>query len=109
MTPVERLQAAIEKLEAVQGETWDAERWEPHGMWAVNAANPGGGRVVMADRLLESDAHLIVTLHRTIDAQLAILREALFQLEGAPARAGFIGNEFNLFMRLADAILGSDQ
>lgn len=121
MSPVERLQAAIEKLEQQRAATepvrsdseWvvDYEVGETMRFITVLDSHNGGhdGSIVAADVTSEARAQLIVTLHRTIDAQLAILREALFQLEGAPARAGFIGNEFNLFMRLADAILGSDQ
>ncbi len=105
MTPVERLQAAIEKLETLRSQTG---YYESHG-WLVENVTVGFEYDPREEQAPLTNDDLIVTLHRTIDAQLAILREALFQLEGAPARAGFIGNEFNLFMRLADAILGSDQ
>ena len=52
---------------------------------------------------------LITTLHRTIDAQLHILQETIFQLSGAPESRGFIGNEFNLIMQLVTAINGTPQ
>lgn len=134
--PVERLQAAIEKLERLKGAStpgpWDAEIDPDEGtlelnggsartVWQNGIGTRAGSwrstdRIIDRDDLWENtdieragaDADLIVTLHRTIDAQLAILREALFQLEGSPDLAGFIGNELTLFMRLADAILGGD-
>lgn len=112
MTPMERLQAAIEKLERLRVGCTPGEWWVTPGggeSWVFAGPGTADDVMVIGDARLPQDTELIATLHRTIDAQIAILREALFQLEGAPARAGFIGNEFNLFMRLADAILGSDQ
>lgn len=114
MTPAERLQAAIEMLESMREEAPPGP-WEHWPFQSSRRLYSGLDldHPISAEEVLRADSEystqLIEVLHRTIDAQLAILREALFQLEGAPARAGFIGNEFNLFMRLADAILGSDQ
>lgn len=114
-TPVERLQVAIEKLERLK-DTATPGDWragsDSYGnaevrSWFDNDQN-GNTRIAHAYAHDRADSYLIVILHRTIDAQLAILREALFQLEGSPSQAGFIGNEFNLFMQLADAILGGD-
>ncbi len=105
MTPVVRLQAAIDKLEQLRAET----RYIEVNGWIVEE-NPGDtSRYPLEPRddlFPITNDELIVTLHRTIDAQLAILREAVFQLSGAPQARGFIGNEFSLFMALADAILG---
>lgn len=95
MTPVQRLQAAIEKLEQHVGEQWDfwSEEDDPFG---IIASNPGGGREVVGPWVSRQvDADLIVTLHRTIDAQLAILRFAVDGLYDLPE-----------FVALADAILG---
>lgn len=96
MTPIERLEAAIEKLEQHSGETWHEDGYDGFGTLAVNASNSGGGRNV-AGLMGPGDAHLIVTLHRTIDAQLAILRFAVDGLYDLPE-----------FLMLADAILGCD-
>ena len=77
MTAVERLEAAIAKLERVRREH---PYIEIHG-WLVETY-PGD---------------LMVTLHRTIDAQLAILRFAVDGLYDLPE-----------FLMLADAILGDN-
>ena len=91
MSAVEKIQAAIEKLEG------------------FNAARP----VFATFKNVDQDAAewfaraevKLAMFHRTIDAQLAILREADFQMSGGTEAAGFIGKEFNLFVRLAEAIL----
>lgn len=87
MSKAERIEAAIEKLETL-----------------TQQASLGVMFLPIQDDPVEYD--LGTTLYRTIDAQLAILREALFQIE--IGNAGFIATELNLFMRLADAILGGD-
>lgn len=101
MTPVERLQAAIEKLEAAQGETWYFTTPSDEGLLSrqgwIDAVNPGGGRQVLG-LIGPADAGRILMLHRTIDAQLAILRFAVDGLYDLPE-----------FLMLADAILGSDR
>lgn len=120
MTPVERLEAAIAKLEQSKAESTQGDWWFESmpetgesriGSDADGFAFMGATTVTfypVPGQLNPSDAELIVTLHRTIVAQLAILREAHFQVSGAPEARGFIGNEFSLVMRLADAILGGD-
>lgn len=103
MTPVEKLQAAIEKLEHHVDESW-------HGFYGVSrgqieASNPGGARRV-SGTLRREDAELIVTLHRTIDAQLAILRDVL---EAANIERHWDTLVYTLnAVALADAILGGD-
>ena len=105
MTPVEKLQAAIEKLEHHVDESW-------HGFYGVSrgqieASNPGGARRV-SGTLRREDAELIVTLHRTIDAQLAILRFAVKRLEAITTLTGLHLQAHEHEMALADAILGGD-
>lgn len=100
MTPVERLQAAIDKLELFAGETWttsDCTGLTEDDLVDIEASNPGGGRLITPWPMRRFDSELIVTLHRTIVAQLAILRFAV---------AG--GYDLPEFLMLADAILGSD-
>lgn len=102
MTPVERLQAAIEKLEAAQGETWYFTTPGDEGLLSrqgwIDAVNPGGGRQVLG-LIGPGDAARILMLHRTIDAQLAILRTSV-TLDGLVP--------MDQALALADAILGSD-
>ena len=104
VTPVQEIRAAIEKLIGLRGdEPWrlvGGNEWiTPIG---IGVAPDDGGISI-------DDAELIVTLHRTIDAQLHILQETIFQLSGAPESRGFIGNEFNLIMQLVTAINGTPQ
>lgn len=116
MNPVERLQAAIEKLETLK-----AESTEPTGgrdSWlqgSIRRPFEDDGEVysgpvevrVSSDiitHIQAEDARLIVTLHRTIDAQLAILRSAFGDSSGSHDEP----NAFRLALALADAILGGD-
>lgn len=106
MTPVERLQAAIEKLEQMRD-------FDDTGAWVVDVSNSivdADGNVVAAD-LTERDATVIITLHRTIDAQLALFREALEFSENSQA-IGMGHDELEEYYgnvrALADAILGGD-
>lgn len=99
--PVERLRAAIEKLEQYRGEHWGfwSEEDDPFG---IIAGNPGGGREVVGPWIpRQADAELIVTLHSTIDAQLAIMRHTLAHYSGD---LGISTNRH--IVALADAILG---
>lgn len=110
MNAVERLQAAIDKLEKLRADSTPGE-WIYRGRGCIAAGEYGDvvapGRVdcmaycngssstIEGDNL-DADADLIVTLHRTIDAQLAILAY------GATL-TGRIPDEITT---LADAILG---
>lgn len=107
MSAVERLQAAIEKLERLRK---DAFGQGEHGWWVEEQqANPAFEAEVRAEGVPDGfhdgiamvqdmpDAQLIVTLHRTIDAQLDILRRAV---------DGWAGVEAQDALALADAILG---
>ena len=107
MTAVERLEAAIAKLERAKDFTtsgpWEHVRdseaafgYKP--VWESLVLS-GGGEAILdwGSDVREADAELIVTLHRTIDAQLAVLRAGLSY--GAPLHTE---------LALADAILGDN-
>lgn len=108
MTPVERLQAAIHKLETLIRQTG---YYEAHG-WLVENITTGPEYDPREEQQPLLRDELLVTLHRTIDAQLAILRNTVrlhskFVALGkesvwleAIERAGDLA--------LADAILGGD-
>lgn len=102
VTPVERLKAAIEKLEAAKR----GEKWGPSfgiAGTALQAQNADDQWRFITPEIHREDADLIVTLHRTIGAQLAILRLGLAFTapdalrDTAPLAA----------LALADAILGT--
>lgn len=113
MSPVDRLEAAVELLErmSVDGSdgAWYAD-WLTGGPalgWRAGVFN-GVERIALCQ---ERDAHLIATLHRTIDAQLAILRRALPKASAkyaADAEGFHLSHLFEEELALADAILGSD-
>ena len=113
-TAVETIQAAIEKLEALKAEStpgpwhdWEDDLTNEVDVWhdqeqRSHIANCG----VAGMPRVEADAQLIVTLHRTIDAQLAILDEAKLQMMsrerlGLPLNTGPVRA-----LDLARAILG---
>lgn len=86
MNAVEKLEAAISKLEAQKRDTtlgpWTMYGGEPFGYGIEGGYNPGdpdkaGETVVARSEIADEDVDLIVTLHRTIDAMLALLRLAL--------------------------------
>lgn len=87
MTALEEIEAAIEKLTELQSSSTDG-RWElfhaydGYEIVTVNDRVTFGGLSSVSDGAIPdvSDAYLVVTLHRTIDAQLAILRDAAFTL-----------------------------
>ena len=102
MTVVERLEAAIGKLEQLKADStaggWYAPEFTHGSVWAGTGSSDD--LLVVDDARLYGDADLIVTLHRTIDAQIAVLK---------------VGAEFALItsnrwtdisVALADAILG---
>lgn len=117
MTPVERLQAAIKKLELERAESfgqgahpWWVEKQEANPAFEAEVRARGvpdgfhDGIAMVQDC---TDATLIVTLHRTIDAQLEILREAyryyrIFGVEAIPITKHGLNA-----VALADAILGT--
>lgn len=113
MNPAEKIQAAIDKLEALkaasQGEYWyrsiggiSAYGGE-FGVEAEGIAwTRDGERSIGLPQMTSTDAELVVTLHRTIDAQLAILEQGVRYMT-AGIRFGAIETTA---LALAEAILG---
>lgn len=113
MTPVERLQAAIDKLEKFKAESTP-------GPWSVNvhhnamhtaefrAPNPFNGFMLVAAHTNDADPELVVALHRTIDPQLAILR-AEFERTSTPLVPGMYAIVEEHVLALADAILSGGE
>ena len=114
MTPVERLHAAIDKLERLKLDGTP-------GPWRVWTDKFSGDFEVRApDGLVaplwvfgpavrpHANAPLIVTLHRTIDAQLTILRHDVDMHDLVPEEAWLRSMERSGDLDLADAILGGD-
>ena len=98
MTVVERLEAAIAKLERLR----ESEPYHESHSWLVSLITVGTEDDRREEEAPQTSSELIVTLHRTIDAQIAVLR---------------VGSEFALItsnrwtdisVALADAILGDD-
>ena len=113
MNPVERLQAAVEKLEQLKADSTP-------GPWSVNvhhnamhsaefrAPGPWNGFLLVAAHVNDGDPELIVALHRTIDAQLSLLRHAEKFLGNVGHHTSSIAAPFiDDALALADAILGS--
>lgn len=104
MSPIEKLEAAIAKLEKLKAAARaDVEVWVAYddlGIWAIRTTNDSA----IGIDFFREDAELIVTLHRTIDAQLAILRLELHMARtyGWPQ---FPFDERLAVLALADAIL----
>lgn len=88
MNAVETLEAAITKLETLktnsQGKYWYRSIGGISAYGAEFGASPesivftqDGERSAYSPQMTSLDADLIVTLHRTVDAQLVILREVI--------------------------------
>lgn len=121
MNAIERIQAAIEKLEALKAQATGGEWWKS-GLEVFAGPGLSADYLVVENARLRADAELIVTLHRTIDAQLAVLRSGLewlyeFELEAPTYADGRSMSATRLFkvtsqgratFALADAILGGD-
>ena len=104
MTAVERLGAAIAKLEQLKADSTPGPWVGRTNILGIRRLmdSEGGVLAEMFDATDHGDesfenTDLIVTLHRTIDAQLAILRFAVDGLYDLPE-----------FLMLADAILGDN-
>ncbi|GLU88906.1 hypothetical protein [Agromyces sp. NBRC 114283] len=106
MNPAEKIQAAIDKLEGLRDQGWPGKWQYVNGAIETDegfelfqhhdAEYWGTGRVALDVDHAVPQAELIVTLHRTIDAQLAILHRGIS--DAAPER--------EVAELLADAILG---
>lgn len=117
MTPVQEIEAAIARLEQLRSESTGPNRWmvDPDSPEKVlHPDKPGNGwdGTYVADTGLDelglptrpADSRLIVTLHRTIDAQLAILHEA--EKTYRVWRETHVGREAARSLALARAING---
>ena len=104
MTPAERLQAAIEKLETLRAQTG---YYQSHG-WLVENVTVGFEYDPREEQAPLTNDELIVTLHRTIDAQLAWLRDQRDRVARDLNQVS-IDFHYRYALALADAILGSDQ
>lgn len=111
MTPVEKLEAAIAKLEKQRADSNDDSRqarWNVAGTFRNSSeilssySGEDDGEVI-ASGVYTPDAHLMVTLHRTIDAQLALLKLSVTYIDGWLKGGLELGREV---VALADAILG---
>lgn len=114
MNAVERLEAAIVKLVELRDSALPAPWWlycEDHAGPSVLSGPRMGGRIVVQEWMVDlADAELIVTLHRTIDAQLAILRNALRIIQdGSNPSYTVMYALVPLELTLADSILGVQQ
>lgn len=126
MTPIQRLQAAIEKLEAMRAACtpgdWDFESMPETGESRIYSEADGFAFMAattvtffpVPGGMKPNDAELIVTLHRTIDAQLEVLHSAWNTIagteempEGRDPRVWY-GRYAAAGLALADAIPGSD-
>lgn len=134
MSAAETLQAAIDELEALKAESspgpWEIEepgeyfnpKWDDVRVMRAREGNePDYDRYIIRDGsyaadaggFSQPDAELIVTVHRTIDAQLAILRHDLeirarYEREGIPLEAWESAVVRAGDLDLARAILGGD-
>jgi hypothetical protein len=109
MSAVEEIQAAIDKLTEMRGDS--AEWWvfEPDPN-AIYQTTEDGREDHVLDTVEESDRDLIVTLHRTIDAQLAILADTLNAFSNPiPAFIGYEEQIYHAQLMLARAINGDTQ
>jgi len=128
VSAVERMQAAIEKLEALKAAStpgpWRLTRAQ-HVTHAIYGEQPGQEVIGATPRYgglwSADDGELIVTLHRTIDAQLEVLRSAADFLTNAerewpapiwdrhPELRDRLEGLLRFEVALADAILGGTQ
>src|SRR5690606_23712874 len=116
VTELERLQTAITRLEQLRDDStpgpWVKRYFLGMDVWPVIISD-GIGEVtdsVQGGFPQEADAELVVSLHRTIDAQLGIRRSALARVP--PLEPGAIvsfdvspGSRIGQALALADAIL----
>lgn len=114
MGAVERLQAAIDKLETLRGAGVSPLPWNTYSLdWRMLVAGRSDSdeALILADAraATRDDFELIVTLHRTIDAQLAILRDTLTRYGDKITEPRWIPiGSAAAALALADAILGKD-
>lgn len=123
MSPVERLQAAIEKLEHLKAAStpgdWEVDTNHPFSRDLVGLFSESVKAYAVKfdddEQPARATVDLIVTLHRTIDAQLETLHAAWNTIagteempEGRDPRVWY-GRYAAAGLALADAILGGDR
>ena len=113
MSAVEEIQAAIEKLTKLKAESTPGpwfltyEKSTHPRLWG-NASENDADPVALAQN--RGNAELIVLLHRTIDAQLAILADTLNAFSNPiPAFIGYEEQIYHAQLMLARAINGDTQ
>ena len=116
MNAVEKLEAAIGKLETLKAEStpgpWllTIARQNTHAIYGREPGREVVGSTPNYGGLWHSeDGELIVTLHRTIDAVLTILRATVESVPiwfGDGATEAEVVDEIDRELALADAILG---
>lgn len=123
MNSAEKIAAAIKRLEQLKADStrgpWEnmSDDWRQN--WIMGrAATPTEGYYGTEDVLCinddnldgtymsDGDIDLICTLHATIDAQLAILEEALGMMTGYRDSDEKAAETYRFELALADAILG---
>lgn len=133
MTPAEKLQAAVEKLERLKAASTPGPLYahnagdvftdlaapnaqgvnaEHNDAWHV--ASFMSGQNEMPYREEEANRALFLALHRTVDAQLKMMRSAIEWLsEGnnaaIAAGSGVFAGQLGPELAIADAILGGDE
>lgn len=109
MNAAETIQAAIDKLTRLRDEA-NVAPWSLYFRSGKNAAHGGidsPSGYVSSPSLKAGNADLIITLHATIDAQLAILQDSI-DYRDTLARAGveWVEKDNSAVLLLARAILG---
>ena len=103
MTPVERFLAASAKLQRLR----DAAGFdESPGGWLVELVTVGTESNPWQEQNPVTHDELLVTLHRTIDAQLALLQAA--QIEHTDVMTAIERPYWDAALALADAIIGAE-
>ncbi|MDN4616447.1 hypothetical protein P5G50_18520 [Leifsonia sp. F6_8S_P_1B] len=109
MNAAETIAAAIQKLEALKADaTPGVWEFDPEPFGAIFTQQEPGLEVEteVAEQMLDADGRLIVTLHRTIDAQLAILRTAGREFERRAENGDARVFPYDYHLDLARSILG---
>lgn len=112
MSAIEEIQAAIEKLTGQREQSTPGPWWAWHpasgrGNSSVDAPSGDPDNPEMPVEGERADVELIVTLHRTIDAQLAILTATLEMLKSAERDAFDVSDWEGPELTLGRAITGT--
>ena len=108
MNAVEELQAAIDKLEQLKADStpgsWNVQQFFSLDDDSFSYGADADDSFEVFSNAIEEDAELIVTLHRTIDAQLEWLRDQLDRMRREQNVEG-IPLHYRHALALAEAIL----